>query len=65
MGTRTPARADGDDRAGALQRLKLDLTLPSVLGVLLAVGVGGAIFSTFSLIIACLVKTRERFMGIG
>jgi ABC-2 type transport system permease protein len=22
-------------------------------------------FSTFSLIIACLVKTRERFMGIG
>ncbi len=24
-----------------------------------------ALFSTFSLIIACLVKTRERFMGIG
>jgi ABC-2 type transport system permease protein len=23
------------------------------------------LFSTFSLIIACLVKTRERFMGIG
>ncbi|HVN76898.1 MAG TPA: ABC transporter permease [Thermoanaerobaculaceae bacterium] len=26
---------------------------------------GAAIFSTFSLAIACLVKTRERFMGIG
>mgnify|MGYP001551806914 CR=1 FL=1 len=26
---------------------------------------GGALFSTFSLVIACLVKTRDRFMGIG
>jgi ABC-2 type transport system permease protein len=26
---------------------------------------GAAVFSTFSLIIACIVKTRERFMGIG
>ena len=24
-----------------------------------------AVFSTFSLIIACVVKTRERFMGVG
>lgn len=36
-----------------------------ILGVLLAVVAGSAIFSTFSLIIACLVKTRERFMGVG
>ena len=34
-------------------------------GVLLAVALGAALFATFSLIIACLVKTRERFMGIG
>jgi len=34
-------------------------------GVLLVVILGAAFFSTFSLIIACLVKTRERFMGIG
>jgi ABC-2 type transport system permease protein len=34
-------------------------------GVLLAIITGAAFFSTFSLIIACLVKTRERFMGIG
>ena len=33
--------------------------------VLLIVMLGAAVFSTFSLIIACLVKTRERFMGIG
>ncbi len=26
---------------------------------------GAALFATFSLIVACLVKTRERFMGIG
>jgi len=37
----------------------------SILVVILAVMLGSAIFSTFSLIIACIVKTRERFMGIG
>jgi ABC-2 type transport system permease protein len=37
----------------------------SILGVLFGVMLGSAIFSTFSLIIACLVKSRERFMGIG
>ena len=34
-------------------------------GVALAVLLGAAVFSTFSLIVACIVKTRERFMGIG
>ncbi len=34
-------------------------------GVVLLVMLGAAVFSTFSLIIACIVKTRERFMGIG
>jgi len=37
----------------------------ALLGVLVTVILGAAVFSTFSLIIACLVKTRERFMGIG
>ncbi len=37
----------------------------SLLGVLLVVILSAGFFSTFSLIIACLVKTRERFMGIG
>ena len=34
-------------------------------GVAVTVLLGAAVFSTFSLIIACIVKTRERFMGIG
>jgi len=33
--------------------------------VVLLIALGSGLFSTFSLIIACLVKTRERFMGIG
>lgn len=36
-----------------------------VIGVLILLALGAILFSTFSLIIACLVKTRERFMGIG
>jgi len=36
-----------------------------ILAVLTGVALGSAIFSTFSLIIACIVKSRERFMGIG
>ena len=34
-------------------------------GIVLFVFLGSALFSTFSLIVACIVKTRERFMGIG
>lgn len=37
----------------------------AMVGVLGGVLLGSAIFSTFSLIVACVVKTRERFMGIG
>lgn len=37
----------------------------AILGVLFAVALGSAVFSTFSLVIACIVKSRERFMGIG
>ncbi len=37
----------------------------SIAGVLVFVSLGAVLFSTFSLAIACLLKTRERFMGIG
>jgi ABC-2 type transport system permease protein len=37
----------------------------AIAGVFLGVAMGSAVFSTFSLVIACIVKTRERFMGIG
>lgn len=37
----------------------------SMLTVASGVVLGSCIFATFSLVIACIVKTRERFMGIG
>jgi ABC-2 type transport system permease protein len=37
----------------------------ALVGVLVVTLLGACFFSTFSLIIAALVKTRERFMGIG
>ena len=45
--------------------VKMDWHPLALLGVTVVVLLGAATFSTFSLIIACLVKTRERFMGIG
>jgi len=45
--------------------IRLDFAPASLLLVVLAVSLGAAVFSTFSLVVACLVKTRERFMGIG
>ncbi len=37
----------------------------AIVGILACVMLGSGLFATFSLIIACIVKTRERFMGIG
>ncbi len=37
----------------------------SILGVFLVVMLGSALFASFSLTIACIVRSRERFMGIG
>jgi len=48
----------------SLLRVRLRFGI-GLLGVLAFVVLGSAIFSTFSLAVACLVKTRERFMGIG
>ncbi len=48
-----------------LLSVRLDWRLPNLVAVVLVVVLGASFFSTFSLIIACLVKTRERFMGIG
>ena len=45
--------------------VRLNGNLFALIGVLVVVILGSALFSTFSLIIACIVKTRERFMGIG
>jgi ABC-2 type transport system permease protein len=45
--------------------VSINLDPISVIGVMSSVMLGSGIFATFSLIIACIVKTRERFMGIG
>lgn len=45
--------------------VRVRLTPVAIGGVLLSILLGAAIFSTFSLVVACVVKTRERFMGIG
>ena len=49
----------------ALLGVRLGFTVPHLLNVAALVMLGSATFSTFSLVIACVVKTRERFMGIG
>ena len=51
--------------ASLLLGVKLNLNPLALAGVVVVVVLGAALFATFSLIIACLVKTRERFMGIG
>jgi ABC-2 type transport system permease protein len=45
--------------------IAIDLNPGHLLAVAGLIALGSGLFSTFSLIIACIVKTRERFMGIG
>lgn len=45
--------------------IAIDLDPLHLLAVALLIALGSGLFSTFSLIIACIVRTRERFMGIG
>jgi len=46
-------------------QIHLILTLPTMTGVVLIIMLGAGFFSGLSMIIASIVKTRERFMGIG
>jgi ABC-2 type transport system permease protein len=48
-----------------LLRIQLNFAPAHILGVIFFIILGSALFSTFSLAVACLVKTRERFLGIG
>lgn len=43
----------------------VDLNPVHLVAVAAVIALGSALFATFSLIIACIVRTRERFMGIG
>ncbi len=46
-------------------RVNLDMTWISIIGVIIIVMLGASFFTGLSMIIASIVKTRERFMGIG
>jgi len=45
--------------------VRLQISLFSIIGIFVIVMLGAAVFSGISMIIASIVKTRERFMGIG
>ena len=45
--------------------MKLNWSPLALLNVLFIIVLAATLFATFSLIIACIVKTRERFMGVG
>ena len=45
--------------------ISLNITLFSILGVIAIVLLGAGFFTGLSMIVASIVKTRERFMGIG
>ena len=51
--------------AAAVLGVGLNLSPLAILGVAFITLLGSALFSTFSLVIACIVRSRERFMGIG
>jgi ABC-2 type transport system permease protein len=46
-------------------RIPLHATILSLIGVIVVVLLGAAIFTGISMVVAAVVKTRERFMGIG
>jgi ABC-2 type transport system permease protein len=49
----------------AILGVKLNFNPLALLSVIVIVVLGAACFSTFSMIIACILKTRDRVMGIG
>ena len=49
----------------AILGVRLNLNPLALLSVIVIVVLGAACFSTFSMIIACILKTRDRVMGIG
>ena len=45
--------------------VQMNWHIPALAVMLAVVILGSGLFATFSLIVACIVKTRDRFMGIG
>lgn len=49
----------------SLIEVKINWSILAFIQVAVFIVLGALLFSTFSLVVACIVKTRERFMGIG
>jgi ABC-2 type transport system permease protein len=64
-GVRTLSQAAIVYGLSLLLGVRLDGRPLAVLNVLVIVILTATLFATFSLVIACIVKTRERFMGVG
>lgn len=64
-GIRTLSQAAIVYLVSILLGVRLNWNPLALLNVLLIVILATILFATFSLIIACIVKTRERFMGVG
>ena len=60
-----PCAGDRRLRLRALLGIGAELQPATFSGGRCSSSLASALFSTFSLIIACIVKTRDRFMGIG
>ncbi|MGB7590858.1 MAG: ABC transporter permease [Terriglobia bacterium] len=71
LGKALSAGVRGLSQGFIIYLLALTLQIPlrfkvgAIVGVAGFIILGSALFSTFSLAVACLVRTRERFMGIG
>jgi len=50
---------------GAILGVHLRLDPLALAGAVVFIVMGAAVFGSFSLLVACIVKTRERFMGVG
>jgi ABC-2 type transport system permease protein len=64
-GIRTLSQAAIVYSLALLLGVKLNWSPLALLNVLVIVVLSATLFSTFSLVIACIAKTRERFMGAG
>jgi len=64
-GVRTLSQAAVVYGLSLLLGVKLNWSPLALLNVVVVVVLAATLFATFSLIIACIVKTRERFMGVG
>ena len=64
-GVRTLSQAAIVYALSLLLGVKLNWSPLALLNVIVLVVLAATLFSTFSLTIACIVRTRERFMGVG